>query len=300
MAHRLALLFAAGALAVPPVAVGQTFTFTESNDPNELPVTINADECNGADPDGNAVTDNITFHWTFTSAPSGSVQIDVSNTKDCPLAGTGVFTANLVPAFSSTSITDQWPRATDTTTKVTAQQLVAAVPSGAGITCATNATFYACALDASNRSLVASGTVPLNVEAPAAPSGVNATPGDSALNVTWTGPSGSPAATSYMVRAIAQGTTVPIDSPQITGNSYRLGGLTNGVTYNVVVFAFSQFNNRSAASSPAATGKPEPVIDFWTGYKTAGGVEQGGCAAGSAGALAPLLLPLLLWRRRRS
>ncbi len=302
MAHRLVSLLVAGALLIPAGALGQTLTVTESNDPNESPPTVNADECNAADPDGNLVTDNLTFHWTFASfTANDQVRIDVSNQSGCPVTNpsTSTYTATLVPLFTGAGATDQWPRATDTSTKVTAQQLVAAVPAAAGITCAANATIHVCAVDTSATNVTANGPINLNVQAPGAPTGVSAGAGDRALNVSWTAPGGSPAATSYMVRATSAQDPGNHDSPQITGNSYRLGGLINGVTYDVVVFAFSAFNNRSAASSPVATGTPEPVIDFWTAYKNAGGVEPGGCAAGSAGALAPLLLPLALRRRRR-
>ncbi len=312
MALRLLSFLVAGALVVPAYVLGQTtsgtLTVTESKDPNESPPTINADECNAADPDGNAVTDNLTFHWTFTSsnfATTDSVRIDVSNTTGCPTtnASSNIFTATLVPSISNPTATDQWPRQTDTSTKVTAQQLIAAIPSGAGISCtaSTNPSIFVCAND-TTISVVANGSITLNTLAPGAPTGVTAAAGDSALNVGWTAPSGSPAATAYLVRATAEDQTQDAgnhDSGQITGNSFRLGGLKNGVTYTVVVFAFSQFSNRSQASG-STTGMPQPVVDFWTGYKNAGGVEPGGCAAGSAGMLAPLLLPLALRRRRRS
>ncbi len=310
MAHRLVFLLVAGALLLPALARAQTvagtLTVAESKDPNESPPTINADECNGEDPDKNPVTDNLTFHWTFTDSSfltTDSVQIDVSNTTDCPNdnPNSGIHThPAFVPAIPTpTTTTDQWPRP-NTSTTVTAKQLIAAIPSGAGISCAssTNPTIFVCAHDTTH-NILASGSIPLNTVAPGAPTGVIATPGENALTVTWTGPGGSPAATTFMARATSAEDPGNHDSSQVSGNSVRLGGLQTGVTYTVVVFAFSQFNNRSPPSV-STTGAPVPVTDFWEAYRDAGGGEQGGCGAGSAGAFSALLLPLALWRRRRS
>jgi uncharacterized protein (TIGR03382 family) len=45
---------------------------------------------------------------------------------------------------------------------------------------------------------------------------------------------------------------------------------------------------------------PDEFLDYWTRYKDANGREQGGCGAGGAGALAPLLLALAVFLRRRA
>jgi hypothetical protein len=79
----------------------------------------------------------------------------------------------------------------------------------------------------------------------------------------------------------------------------RIGGLTNGVTYQVVAYGMNSANNPSPASA-AADGTPVPTDDFWNHYKKDGGREQGGCSTG-AGALGLLgALSLLALRRRKS
>ncbi len=166
-------------------------------------------------------------------------------------------------------------------------------------------TIYLCVhwYDASGvRNGWAKGTVKLSFAAPAAPVDVSATPGDGALNVRWTaGTGGAVDATEYQVVAT---TTDPADPAgtheysRTNDNSFRARGLVNGVAYTVVVYAFSKAGNRSDPSA-AVTATPQPVADFWDQYRARGGAERGGCASGSAGALALLGTAALLALARR-
>jgi hypothetical protein len=106
---------------------------------------------------------------------------------------------------------------------------------------------------------------------PAAPTGVQAVPGDGSATVLWTAPSneGSPI-TSYTVTpyvgSVAQAATTIIGSPPAT--SATIGGLTNGTAYTFAVTATNTVGTgapsaHSSAVTPSAT-PVGPVIDAST------------------------------------
>lgn len=163
----------------------------------------------------------------------------------------------------------------------------------------------------------ARGRLTLSLTKPGSPTGVSASPGERALNVSWNrvdSTSTTPAAEGYVVDATVVGTTTDAFDPvaihtsgRITSSDerpdVRLGGLVNGVVYQVRVFAFSTADNRSDFDpANAVTGIPQPVDDFFETYRAAGGVEEGGCASGAAGPVAigavALLLAMVVRRRK--
>ncbi len=94
-----------------------------------------------------------------------------------------------------------------------------------------------------------------------------------------------------------------IDS--ITATSLTLTGLTNGLTYHVVVTSIDGSGNVGPVSTPQC-GKPGPVNDFWQSYKDDGGgasgcaLESGGNAqTGSVFGLGMFAAAAALLRRRR-
>jgi uncharacterized protein (TIGR03382 family) len=103
------------------------------------------------------------------------------------------------------------------------------------------------------------------------------------------------------VQVLTQGTSSVVASSSQSNQTsgIRVEGLQNDVTYDVVAYACSAANNPSPASA-TAQGTPRVYLNFWQTYQLAGGVEQGGCGSGGAGALAPLLAALALLRRRRA
>ena len=312
MTLRPAFRVVLAALAFPAFTLAETVTsgtlmVAGTNSHNGSSNVINAYDCTGTDPDGNEVLDYITVSWTGVTqfAPNDSMRIDVSNKTGCPPLDTSKseFTAPLVEdPFPSNGATDQWPRSGDTANRIKASELVAKIPSGAGISCSagTTQTIYVCVVDLTpSPPLTLTGTITLNTTTPSAPTLQSVESSNSGLYASWTSVSGT--SITYKIRATAVDTTqdgTTHDSGPITGTTGRIGGLTNGVTYSVVVFAFNSADNRSEPSS-AVEGTPVKTDDFWDRYHQAGGVEEGGCSAGSAGALAPLLLLAALWLRRR-
>lgn len=145
----------------------------------------------------------------------------------------------------------------------------------------------------------------MQLAAPPSPVSLSVTPGDSALNISWTpGTVGAGQADNdrYLVLVTPRNAA---DDPggrrtKLTATtSWRQAGLINGVLYDVVVGAISAGGNPSELAV-IGTGTPAPVNDFYTQYKADGGREEGGCAGGPAGLLSLLGLgaALRLLRRR--
>jgi hypothetical protein len=162
--------------------------------------------------------------------------------------------------------------------------------------CAGETKLYFCAFLYDGTTLVsgisALGSMVVDGVTPSAPGKPSVSSGDGALNVSW-GEVAS--ASTYQVSATPP-TGSDVVGPETSAFSQRLSGLTNNVTYQVKVQAFSQGGNPSGFS-PTTAGTPQEVDDFWKRYQREGGAEQGGCG-GSGGLLALLaLLPLALRRR---
>ena len=100
-------------------------------------------------------------------------------------------------------------------------------------------------------------------------------------------------------------------SDVLTGTSYQITDLTNGVTYNAGVTAVDVNDNESTMPATAVcTAMPVTVQDFFQLYKGAGGKDMGGfCAMGrspgaAAGTGALVVVGVALWgfaavRRRK-
>lgn len=81
---------------------------------------------------------------------------------------------------------------------------------------------------------------------PIAPTGVTATPGNGQVTVTWTAVSD---ATRYRVTLYNSGGTLITTSPDVTGTSYTVEGLTNDTEYQFDVTAYDAAGNASPKSA---------------------------------------------------
>jgi len=304
MLQRLALL--AVLALVPAVSRGQTINVNESNDLDNI---INLAECNGQ------AQDNLAFTWSISQIQTGgTLTLLASDTIGCPQNQTNsaAKTTPITSNISAGNATGAFPTAGDT--PVSASRLLATL----GIPCnsASTSTLLFCIVQpntsgSTNTTVVANGSIPLDLAAPVAPVITSVGPGDQALIVNWVpGTGGADAgapgsATSYNIyRAV--GADAGVDTVTTlcgtqTGPGSTQGrctGLQNGTEYTVVVTAVSQGNNESLPSG-TANGTPQPVNDFWRTYHNDGGREQGGCATGAAGLAALVLLVPLAFRRSR-
>jgi hypothetical protein len=107
--------------------------------------------------------------------------------------------------------------------------------------------------------------------APEAPTGVAASPGNNAANLSWTAPaSGGSAITSYTITpyvgGVAQPTTTVSGSPPAT--TAVVSGLTNGTTYTFTVTATNAIGTSPpSAPSSQTTPSPEPQGE-WSSLQT--------------------------------
>jgi hypothetical protein len=285
--HMRALLLAA-ALAAPALAGAQVA------DGVLQPVSgdefVNAAQCTGADTSSTALVWNT--HVTATFSQGGKYRLFASNKQP----GTTGTDANYCPETDDTA---NGVRAGQVGADLDAtSQAVTAAQDFSPLEMVRAAGYDAC--DARNGW--AKGTVKLSLTKPAAPVSVSVTPGDSALNVRWSaGSGGAVDAAEYAVVATttdARDATGTHAFGKTNDTSYRAKDLVNGVTYSVVVYAYSAAGNPSPASA-AVAGTPLPVSDFWDVYRQSGGPERGGCASGPAGAAALLGTAALLALARR-
>ena len=297
MLRRLAVL--ACLAAAPALAPAQTIIITESNDTDRA---ISIKECNST------AQDTISFQWTVSTTTTTTLyDLFVSNTSGCPTPSStsniGAVTEPIQPGITGTATSGSFAGGQ------TAGQLL----SLAGVaTCnsSTSAIFFCVFTPGTQGSAtpaLATGSITVDLLTPPAPTITSVTPGDSALNVSWTNGAGAAdagvagAATNYNIFAVPGDGTAPeklfrnVTGGQTTG---RIEGLINDKEYSVTVSALTAGGNESPRST-AATGTPVVILDFWRLYRQDGGREQGGCATGAAGLTALLALTPLLWRRRR-
>jgi hypothetical protein len=244
----------------------------------------------------------VTITWTSsstTAVATGDVYRLFLSTGSiaCSAATTGV--TQFRQDITADTLTQTYPGAGDLA--LTTSNVIA----GASVACGTTATINICVQHVGTASTTpkgyAQGTVTYEAVAPPVPTSVSVEPGDSSLFVSWAdGASTGVAAVSYTVTAKAVTNAADTHTQGFTGQSNnRITGLTNGVTYGVIVAAVSASGNQSVASAPPVQGTPAPVAGFWEQYKTAGGIEEGGCGGGPAGTLALLGVALALRGLRR-
>ncbi len=294
MAQRLAAL--AALLVAPSFVAAQTITITESNDQD---TSISIAECTAA------VTDQLTFSWTTTT--SGPFDLWASDTAGCPIP-----TANANTNAKTKSIAASIPVTTTSLTNlINAPSLINLL----GLSCSGSSIqlsfcLFAAGTNTGGTTATASatGAIGLDLQAPPPPVANTPTPGDGALNVSWSQGNGSVdggsgAATQFRVYCDVHPQTSPIAKRcAVSGNgttNTRIEHLTNGTEYDIEITAATTGGNESGRSN-LVSGTPEIINDFWRLYRQDGGHEQGGCALGAGGLVALLaLVPLALRRRRR-
>lgn len=300
MAKRLALLVTL--LAVPSLGSAQ-LVITESNDTDKL---INHAEC------ANDVADGLSFSWTFpafVATAGGQYTLTASDTINCtPPSNNQTIQTSTIGTVDATSANGVFP--------ASGTVGVAQIIRNLAMSCdgSKNAVYFCVTLStAATGTAAVTATLQLDLQKPPAPNLISVSPGDSSLHVTAQqgqggvadgGASGS--TDSFTITAVNHANpneTHTTGRITASGNdlSGTIGGLTNNVPYDVTMTALSPGGNPSGPSN-SLSGTPIPVDDFWRIYRDDKGRETGGCAAGAAGMLALLAVPLALraWRRKRS
>jgi hypothetical protein len=298
MAKRLTLL---AAVVVAPSLAGAQITITESNDQDLI---VNVEECLGT-----TVSDTLSFTWNFPQfTTAGTYTLTASDTNGCPASTSTQAVRNVtlgtVPAASAAG---SFPASTSNAVVVSTLLPKLGIPTSCNSP--TTSVSICVTLDSAPNATPVTALLNLDLAFPPAPTVTSVAPGDSSLRVNWTRGSeggadaGTPGtADSYKITATSQADpndthTTDFISPGSQTNG-RVDGLKNGVTYDVTVQAFSRGRNPSPVSNKLS-GIPVQVNDFWRLYRSDGGREEGGCAAGAAGMLALLAVPLALRTLRR-
>lgn len=295
MAKRLLAIL----LVAPSIALAQTTTVSgvvtvaENADQDKV---INVAECL------NQTQDNLQISWTFNTGGTAPFTLLASDQQNCPQSNSsgGTITAVTKPITSGVT----------TNSFADTQTVATRIASVYGENCPSTATtLFICVVD--NNSNLVNGSILLDLAAPPAPVAKDPTPGDGALNVSWSQGSGSVdggtgAANGFRVYCDERA-NVPDDAAltrkcaDVSGQGTtdaRIEGLRNGTEYAVEVTAVTQGGNESPHSTPRVFGTPVEIDDFWRLYRETGR-EQGGCAAGAGGLVALLALAPLAWRWRR-
>lgn len=311
--RRALLLFLA---AQPALALGQSVTFKTAS--NASFSVINKAQCTGSDSSGAHLSDDSTVDitWTIKAAggtgtggvykiyvspkesQAGKTLTSTSTGTDCTkdINDGSVNAVQLVGDLNVNSTTQ-------TETGVSLQDFAAKV----GLNCTDQSTvnLYVCVQQVSSANVIlgyATATLALDRTVPPTPVSVSTSPGDGTLHISCQAGSGDSVPSGGGYKAVATNSTL---SPGYSNEATSCGdliidGLTNGQTYNVVVYRLNEHHNPSAPSV-AVNGTPIPTSDYWNEYKDGGGREAGGCntAAGAAGLLGALSI-LVALRRRKS
>lgn len=177
-------------------------------------------------------------------------------------------------------------------------------------------TFYCVQLKSTTTfsgTTVVSQNLPVNfaTKPPTPPTAVSAQGGDQHLRISWTAGDASENISSYDVHVLAPGDTLDTSkyadhvNQQTNSDVSKTdqgAPLVNNVQYQVQIIANDAYGNVSSPS-PAVTGTPVAVLDFYNLYRNEGGGSTGGggCSTGGAGLLVFFGLGAgLLWRRKKA
>jgi len=123
-----------------------------------------------------------------------------------------------------------------------------------------NGTTYYYAVVASNGSGSSANSTQVNaITAPAAPTGLTATPDNAQVSLLWNSSTG--AATYNVLRSTTSGSGYTTVASGVAGTSYTDTGLTNGTTYYYVVTATN--TGGTSAGSNEASGMPVALPSPW-------------------------------------
>lgn len=231
-----------------------TVTTVGAKSGQSAPVTIRVDNNPPAAPTG----------FTATAKADGSVSLSWTAAIDA-VGGSGVASYTVRRAAGSIAPVSS----VDGDAVCTA--VTATACSDANVLTGRTYTYAVFATDfAGKTSASATATVtPRDTEAPAAPAGLAATPGDGVVALSWQAAAADSDVTSYVLVAKA-GRDVPVSENDgtrvcsaITSTSVACTatGLTNGTIYTFALFAFDEALNRSLPGTVSAAPNGTPPAD---------------------------------------
>jgi len=244
-----------GVWSLPLTLTSTTTTTVLSLPAGSYQFRVRALNTGGASAWSNASNPAVTVTEGTLPAPTGVVGTpglaQVGLTWNAPTGGTLTPTSYQVRYSSNAGATWTELAATGTTT------------TSATVTGLTNGTAYVFAVraisDATTSDWSATSAT-VTPGTPGVPTNVIGTPGDGRVTLTWTAPTGTPAASGYQVQFAISGTTtwLPETPLAATSASLTVTGLTNGTAYVFRVRALNgpvpgDYSTISAAVTPEAT-----------------------------------------------
>ena len=222
---------AATSATVTGLANGQTYTFQ-----------VAASNANGAGPASNATAAIVVGVPSPPAAPSavpGSSSAVVTWTAPAATNGSPITGYTVTPFWGTAALSPQTFMSTATTQTVT------------GVSNGLTLTFRVAARNTNGTGVASSGSGPIVVGAPVAPTDVRASPGNGAVAVYWAAPpsDNGAAVTAYAVTRFDAGIAQSTQTFASTATTQTLSGLVNGKTFQ---FKVAAINGRG--TGPLSTG----------------------------------------------
>lgn len=297
MSPRLVLL----ALSISAAALAQTTGTIQIQLNSQAQVAVGPSDCGSS----------VVVTWTLSGVTQvcATMPLWVTPTSSCGDApGTGDF------QFAEVTISELQTGQGNETLALADLPGLSDGAGGTGCGVAASQDFKVCGASSTAGGFPASCAVPTTIKTgspptltydglpPPAPTLTGVIPLDSALKVTVSPGSGTANIDVQVKLETApdsdfhRGVLFSVDQ----GNSGRVDGLTNGVTYAVRALGIDAAGNVSGPSE-VLTGTPVPTEGFWGAYRRLNGADQGGCsvAGGLAGPAVAAALGVFLTRRRR-
>jgi uncharacterized protein (TIGR03382 family) len=259
-------------------------------------VILNTKQVNQADCAG---TGSVIVTWTTTFTSGSGDTVRVSAASSCPTTaptenGSGTLGAD-VTLFQNTQ--------SQSFSIASIQSAVTASCTNVNDTAVNVCVYHIAGGGTGISTFVGNATFTFQTAVPPAPANVSAGAANAAIEVSYgagtKGGNYNADTVTYAVEWAPQGSTTFTRTGETTATTLRVGGLTNGVTYDARVVPFSSAGNEGPVSA-TVSATPDDFLDYWSRYKADGGREEGGCGSGGTGALAPLLLALAVLLRRRA
>ncbi len=269
MSSKLAIWF--GVMACSTGALAQTITFVQ-NGTAATSFTFKGDGCS---------SNPITLQWTYTGTAISQNPMNLWATAGT--CGSGPDAGD--PSFTAVPYT-AWFGTRSGTFDVPLSTLPIFSSADGGVSCGqTGVTLpaYVCAgisypVGATSQTIQANYKITYDTQPPAVPSSISCSAEDSALSCSYTSNSDT-----VKVLATARSGGADVASTESTPNSsgsgsFRIKGLTNGVTYSVGIKGYDAAGNVSdeLVSDPST---PVQTEGFFGILRDAGSTEEGnGCA----------------------
>ncbi|HKX30076.1 MAG TPA: fibronectin type III domain-containing protein [Blastocatellia bacterium] len=224
--------------------------------------------------------------FVVTPLPGGTPQPPAAPTGLSAAAGNAQVSLSWSPSASATGYNVKRATVSGGPYAVIANGVAATSFTNTGLTNGTTYFYVVSAVNGageSGNSAQVGATPQGGQTAPAAPTGLSASPGDGLVSLGW---NASASATSYNVkRATVSGGPYAVIASGVTATSFTNTGLSNGTTYFYVVSAVNGAGESGNSAQVSATPTQAPAGDRFAlvGFATVNSLGQNGTTGGQGG-----------------